>query len=123
MSKKEGMTLNEYQRKAMLTCMETSNNFSYMTCNLIGELGEFFGKVGKHLRKEQVAIIDNKLDCENISVEDENELKKEAGDIMWQLFGLIDTLGWSAEEIAQMNLDKLQKRKSDGVIDGNGDNR
>ena len=51
------------------------------------------------------------------------ELKKEAGDILWQLSGLIFTMGWTLEEVAMGNLDKLASRKQRGVIDGDGDNR
>jgi hypothetical protein len=32
-------------------------------------------------------------------------------------------MGWSLEDVAQMNLDKLASRKERNVIDGNGDNR
>ena len=49
------------------------------------------------------------------------ELKKEAGDILWQLSGLCSVMGWSLNDIAQMNLDKLAARKDAGTIDGNGD--
>ena len=51
----------------------------------------------------------------------DEELKKEAGDILWQLSGLCTVMDWSLEDIAQMNLDKLQARKAIGTIDGNGD--
>lgn len=34
------MTLNEYQEKAMSTCMPSCHNWSYMFLNLIGEVGE-----------------------------------------------------------------------------------
>ena len=33
-------SLKEYQRKAMTTCMPSSENFSYMFLNLVGEVGE-----------------------------------------------------------------------------------
>ena len=53
----------------------------------------------------------------------DEELKKEAGDILWQLSGLCEVMGWSLEEVAQQNLDKLASRKQRNVIDGSGDNR
>lgn len=118
------MTLNEYQEKAMSTCMPSSNNFTYMMLNLIGEVGEFSSKVAKLIRKEN-AIVDenillaNKEDMESIRI----ELEKEAGDIAWQLSGLCKVMGWTLEEVCQLNLDKLASRKQRNVIDGNGDNR
>lgn len=121
------MLLNEYQQQAMTTCMPSSENFSYMFLNLVGEVGEFASKVAKHIRKEKLALDNNNLqgkwnldDDTNTEI---NELKKETGDILWQLSGLCTVMGWSLEDVAQMNLDKLASRNQRGVIDGNGDNR
>ena len=44
------MTLNEYQQKAMTTCLPESDNLFYMLANLCGEVGEFASKAGKHMR-------------------------------------------------------------------------
>lgn len=127
------MELNEYQRRAMQTCMPTSDNLLYMLTNLIGEVGEFAGKIAKHVRKGQLFVVTN--DCRdeqgnilhsqvmNISTEEKEALAQEAGDIAWQLAGLCHVMGWSLEEICQLNLNKLASRKQRGVIDGNGDER
>lgn len=124
------MTLNEYQEKAMSTCMDSCNNFSYMMLNLVGEVGELSSKVAKMIRKGIFEIgggsklrvnvkAMNGVDFDTIA----KELKLEAGDIAWQLAGLCEVLGWSLEEVCQANLDKLASRKARGVIDGNGDER
>lgn len=115
------MELNEYQKQAMTTCMPSSENFSYMFLNLVGEVGEFASKVAKAIRKEHADISVNDLNLDEV-VSDE-ELQKEAGDILWQLSGLCTVMGWSLEEVAQQNLDKLASRKERNVIDGSGDNR
>jgi len=123
------MELNEYQKRAMTTCMPSSENFSYMFLNLVGEVGEFASKVAKAIRKGKMII--GGLACNELSfmhhedryAELEEELKKEAGDILWQLSGLCEVMGWSLEEVAQQNLDKLASRKERNVIDGSGDNR
>ena len=126
------MELNEYQKKAMTTCMDSCDNFSYMMLNLVGEVGEFASKVAKQIRKGNAGIglyqEDNELVfsayCDPDHVREvELELKKEAGDILWQLSGLCSVFGWKLENIAQMNLDKLASRQKRGVIDGSGDNR
>jgi NTP pyrophosphatase (non-canonical NTP hydrolase) len=118
------MTLNEYQNKAMTTCMESCDNFSYMMLNLCGEVGEFASKVAKDIRKGNAYISGgNNLyynDFPELS-QHEVELMKEAGDILWQLSGLCTVMGWSLEDVAQMNLDKLAARKAVGTISGNGD--
>ena len=123
------MTLNEYQEQAMTTCLPEAENFTYMMLNLVGEVGEFAGKVAKAIRKGQVKMKTNGNIWTSISMKKEDhieytkELQKEAGDILWQLSGLCSVMGWRLEEIAQQNLDKLADRKSRQVIDGSGDNR
>ena len=131
------MELNEYQKKAMTTCMPSSENFSYMLLNLVGEVGEFASKVAKGIRKGHCSIGLEPKFAEEYDTTDETianelwqfcgteerteELKKEAGDVLWQLSGLCSVMGWSLNEIAQMNLDKLAARKAVGTIDGDGD--
>lgn len=118
------MELNEYQKRAMTTCTESSNNFAYMFLNLVGEVGEFAGKVAKWVRKEEVEITYNQIGYYGgKSQENDIELRKEAGDILWQLSGLCNVMGWSLEDVAQENLDKLADRKKRNVIVGEGDNR
>ena len=124
------MTLNEYQEKAMSTCMDSCNNFSYMMLNLVGEVGELSSKVAKMIRKEKFEIggkANLRVDIKAVNGDDmaiiDKELKLEAGDIAWQLAGLCKVFGWSLEDVCQANLDKLASRKARGVIDGNGDER
>lgn len=122
------MELNEYQEKAMQTCMDSSNNFSYMFLNLVGEVGEFASKVAKMIRKGDMYIDTNEFisnDLRSYLCHDGDflELKKEAGDIMWQISCLCKVMGWSLEDVCQVNLDKLASRSNRNVIDGNGDNR
>lgn len=45
------MELNEYQEKAMSTCMESCENDAYMLLNLVAEVGEYAGKMAKLIRK------------------------------------------------------------------------
>lgn len=117
------MTLNEYQDKAMGTCLPSCDNFSYMMLNLVGEVGELAGKVAKALRKETGIMDDANFYYmkyqdlgEPTSTEMYNDLKSEAGDILWQLAGLCKTFGWTLEDVAQGNLDKLAARKAEGTI-------
>lgn len=127
------MTLNEYQEKAMTTCMPSCDNWSYMFLNLVGEVGEFAGKIAKGIRKRKCQIgnfagdpnilIPSAIGGDCMSPEEKSEVRKELGDILWQLSGVCKIMGWSLEEVAQENLDKLASRKERGVIDGSGDNR
>lgn len=118
------MTLNEYQEQAMTTCLPESENFAYMMLNLVGEVGEIAGKVSKSIRKGRTAIYDNCLTgWESREQEFVKELQKETGDVLWQLSGLCSVMGWSLEDIARQNLDKLADRQKRGVIASQGDNR
>mgnify|MGYP002514101933 FL=1 len=124
----KGMTLNEYQEKAMVTCMPSCDNVSYMLFNLVGEVGELASKIAKDIRKGNAIIESNHLcftkqvGCGE-AIQRIEEYKKEAGDILWQLFGFYTAMGWKANDVAVGNLDKLADRKSRGKIDGDGDNR
>jgi len=121
------MELNEYQKQAMNTCMESSNNFSYMMLNLVGEVGEFASKVAKHIRKDGTTIDENVLkgipQDENGLYSNHAALREELGDILWQVAGLAHVMGWDLEEVAYKNIKKLASRQKRNVIDGNGDNR
>ena len=122
------LSLNEYQEKAMATCMPSCDNISYMLFNLVGEVGELASKIAKDIRKGNAIIESNHLcftkqvGCGE-AVERIGEYKKEAGDILWQLFGFFSAMGWKANDVAVGNLDKLADRASRGKIDGDGDNR
>lgn len=116
------MEINEYQEKAMTTCMATSENIPYMLLNLVGEVGEFSSKVAKHIRKGELEFNHNQLN-HSLNVEQVSLLMDEAGDIAWQLAGLCKVMGWSLEEVCKANLKKLADRKNRNVIDGNGDKR
>ena len=115
------MTLKEYQERAMTTCLPHSKNLAYMLLNLVGEVGELAGKVSKLIRKGEVAF----CGYGNIHFNqgDDEPIKKELGDVLWQLSGLCSVMGWSLEDIAQQNLDKLADRQKRGVIASQGDNR
>lgn len=120
------MELNDYQRKAMTTCMRSCDNFAYMMLNLVGELGEFASKVAKQIRKGNLDIDSNELrvtakGMEELPADFLPELRKEAGDMIWQLSGLIHVMGWDFEDPAAENLEKLAARKEAGTIDGDGD--
>ena len=127
----KGMTLNEYQEKAMSTCMPSCDNMAYMLLNLMSELGELAGKVSKPIRRETVSFRDNHLTPAHLLEEDDliefadmrEEMILEAGDCLWQLSGVIKMLGCTMEEVAQTNLDKLASRAKRGKIEGNGDHR
>lgn len=128
MGNKKELTLNEYQKEAMSTCMPSCENISYMLLNLVGEVGELASKIAKNIRKGNMTIggkclpngLHTTLEGEDLQNTDK-ELMKEAGDILWQLSGVCSVMGWKFGDVGQTNLDKLAARKAVGTIDGNGD--
>lgn len=121
------MTLNEYQQKALTTCMESCNNDVYALAGLVAEVGEIQDKIAKWKRKGLIDVESNRLVFNCPTLDDLhdmlNDLAKEYGDVLWFLALLADRMDMKLEQVAQMNLDKLASRQKRGVIDGNGDNR
>lgn len=92
------------------------------------QLAQRLGKRAKRLRKEESSSLEIdaneiRLELSDISNEAREEIKKELGDILWQLSGLCSVMNFDLEDVARTNLEKLASRKRRGVIDGNGDNR
>lgn len=121
------MTLNDYQEKAMTTCLASCKNEVYAINGLQAEVGEIADKIAKWVRKGICRIVNNRLvfntSDEEVVNEYQEELAKEIGDCLWFVALLSLLLGYTLEEVGQMNIDKLKDRAQRGVIDGNGDNR
>lgn len=45
---------------------------------------------------------------------DEEHAKKEVGDVLWYVAMICHSMGWSTDEIMQMNIDKLKARYPEG---------
>jgi NTP pyrophosphatase (non-canonical NTP hydrolase) len=85
----------------------------YPTLGLVNEAGEFAGKIKKIFRDKGGEF----------SPEDKEALKGELGDVLWYLTQICTNLGFTLEEVAEGNLDKLFSRLERGKIQGSGDNR
>ena len=113
----ENLSLNEYQKEAMRTAFyprfKDGSIPLYPVLGLVGESGEVAEKVKKILRDKNGFATE----------EDKQEIVKELGDVLWYIANLAKDLNYSLEEIAQMNLDKLNDRKDRGALGGSGDNR
>lgn len=116
------MELNEYQKRAMCTCMDSCDNHAYMLTGLVGEVGELFSKIAKGIRKDKTGFIYNYL-FDSFTESEKHDIKSELGDCVWFIAGIADTFGWTLEDVCQDNINKLASRKERGVIDGDGDNR
>jgi NTP pyrophosphatase (non-canonical NTP hydrolase) len=108
------MTLDEYQKKALSTNINPGTHvFFDRMFGLVGEAGEMADKVKKWIRDDQA-------DWEKL---DKDMMVTELGDVLWYVATLADTLGFTFEEVAKRNIDKLASRQSRGKISGAGDIR
>ena len=116
------MTVNEYQEAALTTAVYPEQfRVIYPALGMNGEAGEVADKVKKVIR-DTVLLIDAKG---AIVLPDDKriELAKEIGDVLWYCATMSHDLGFSLEEVAQMNIDKLKSRQERGKLSGSGDNR
>lgn len=106
------MNFNSYQAFTRTTAIyDKSIALSYLTAGLAEEAGEVAGKYKKWLRDgwEQSEF--------------EDKVVAELGDVLWYLARYADELGYSLQDIAEMNVHKLSKRKENNALQGSGDNR
>tara|TARA_B110000858_G_C17380383_1_gene283537 strand:- start:85 stop:396 length:312 start_codon:yes stop_codon:yes gene_type:complete len=103
------MEFFEYQHKAVsFAVYPATHKVLYPTLGLCGESGEVAEKVKKQVRD---------------GVFNRHEVAKELGDVLWYLTNVCNDIGYNLEEIATMNIEKLNSRKDRDVIKGSGDNR
>ena len=104
-------TYHEFVRSVKVYPNEYKNIYPALKLN--GEAGEVAEKIGKIIRDKKGLI----------SVEDEQEIMKELGDVLWYIAALADDLGHSLFHVANLNQKKLLDRKNRNKLHGSGDNR
>lgn len=97
------MTFNEYQRLAQRTSNKALNAKGHLLnamLGLAGETGECCDLVKKHLYQDGRDIDGNLLD--------------ELSDVLWYLSEAASAKGWTLNEIAEHNVEKLRERYPEG---------
>lgn len=102
------MNLNEYQELAGRTLIlepdfvikPSDVMISWNAIGLAGETGEVCDLVKKGIYHQQGI--------------DREKIKKELGDVLWYLSAIASNLGFSLDEVAQTNVEKLQARFPEG---------
>lgn len=105
----DGITLNSYQRQALAFALPSATP-DYILKGLVGEVGELFSLEAKAVRDGRKPDFDL-------------QAKKELGDILWFLALAALNYGYSLDDIAHSNINKLTMRQIAGTIQGSGDNR
>ena len=111
------MLMNKYQSDAIKTAVYPDQGLLlgkiYCALKLNGEAGEVAEKIGKVVRD----------DSSIFTTEKTLEIAKELGDVLWYVAVLSNEFGFTLEQIADINIDKLRKRKQGNKLHGEGDNR
>lgn len=114
------MNFSDYQKAASTTDLTAgkgdgvlSISFMDKLLGLVGESGEIADKVKKILRDKNAVM----------TKEDEQELAKELGDVLWYIATIATNLGANLDDIAMANIEKLKSRQKRGKLGGSGDNR
>lgn len=79
------------------------------TLGLVGEAGEVAEKLKKSFRDNAVL--------------DKEDMMKELGDVLFYVAALANLYGGTLQEVAELNVSKLESRQKRGVLQGSGDNR
>ena len=109
---RENWNLNNYEMQARKFAIYPEHmNVTYPTLGLAGEAGEVADKVKKIYR-------DGRDDAKF-----KGEIAKEIGDVLWYCANLAEDLGFTLQQVAEMNIYKLKQRRALGTIVGSGDDR
>ena len=108
------MDFKQYQEETQKTAIYPKDREDeYLALGIASEAGEYAGRAKKTIRDKQGKIDDN----------EKIERAKELGDCMWYISQIATQLGFTLEEIAEMNIRKLRDRQNRDAIKGSGDNR
>lgn len=104
------MNFHQYQKAAVMFAIYPRDMaIVYPALGLASEAGEVCDKIKKSMRDQHHL--------------DRMGVLKELGDVLWYITLVADDMGFSLNDVALENLDKLNKRKSNNTIKGSGDDR
>lgn len=113
------MNINDYSNQALKT-LTPGHAYGDITPDLMAQIlglsdesGEVLSKVKKLIRDKQGVMNDD----------DKKEIIKEIGDVLWYVNSVSHLLGYTLDEVAHMNIEKLASRKERDKLHGSGDNR
>ncbi len=119
------MKLNDYQTvssKTFVKSGESTIDEAHLGFGLLAEAGEVATLYQKMYRGDpeycDYEEWEYRLKPEKVLL-----LKKELGDILWHVSTMAQHYGWSLQEVAEANIDKLKDRLARNLLQGDGDNR
>lgn len=120
-------TLDEYQATATGTAIYpgqgTALGLIYCALKMNGEAGEFAEHVGKAMRDDDFGQSAGAFHHVNLTPERRAKLLLECGDVLWYVASAARELGYTLNEVAHANVNKLLDRQERGTLQGSGDHR
>lgn len=108
------MKLNEYQEAALKTAVYPEDKrIIYPALGMCGEAGEVADKVKKVIRDNNQQFTEEK----------KADIALEIGDVLWYCATMAHDIGFTLEQVAQMNIYKLASRQQRDKLGGSGDHR
>lgn len=109
----EKLTFEQYNNWLSDTILNPQKDLLLQVLGICGEAGEIAEKMKKIVRDKNGII----------NEEDKVLMAKELGDVLWYLARFAQSLDMTIEDVALMNMKKLESRVKRGVILGEGDER
>lgn len=104
------MNLREYQEMAARLALPSALNDQYLSLGLVGEAGEVASLFAKAVRDSGGLV-------------NQDNLKKELGDVLWFVAVLAEHYSMDMQDVAVGNINKLRSRQQRNTLQGSGDDR
>ena len=101
----KALSMNEYQHKAARTINKSltpEKKLNHALHEIASEVGEIHGLYQKELQGHEFSV---------------EKLKKEIGDLLWGIAELCEVYGFALEDVARLNIAKLEKRYPEGFTE------
>jgi NTP pyrophosphatase (non-canonical NTP hydrolase) len=110
--RRKSMNFDKYQQLALKTAIYPKEIGLLYTALGLGESGEIQNKV-KKIYRDGVKL-DKKV---------KQMLAAELGDLLWYCATFAKEIGWSLDDVACLNIEKLKSRQKRNKLQGEGDSR
>lgn len=115
------LDMDEYEASVAEYCFYP-DALIYPMLGLQGEVGELSEKLKKFFRDNEYDV--QMEDCvAEMPAELRFDMARECGDVLFYITAVANDLGYSLDEVAQMNLEKLADRQRRNRLKGSGDYR
>ena len=118
----EPMTFEDYAMQSMDKCFYP-DAVIYPAFGLLSEAGEIADKLKKHFRDGEIDTVACEDGVAELPAQLRMDLAHEIGDVLFYCCALASDIGYDLEEIAQLNIEKLESRQLRGKLSGSGDYR